>query len=239
MRRRILARRPVTAGHLADRQIGIGAPVGHHAARGDDAVEAGRIDGEARRQVAEIVAGRGDDEDAPLIERVDGIGPGGRGDAAHAHGHDMDARLLGVAQRMDIVEGAGDRAVAEQHHPVGDPDRDDIEIAGGAQRPAIDILAGEDAERAGAVAEHRIDQGRRLVRCIRSAGRRRRNCAPGRVQEARFGGVAGIVAGIEMGDTHDVAGRRRRDWAPATRARVASSCEWASSTNHRLVLPMA
>ena len=30
-----------------------------------------------------------------------------------------------------------------------------------------------------------------------------------RVQEARFGGVVGIVAGIKMGDTHDVAGGRR------------------------------
>ena len=131
----------------------------------------------------------------------------------------MDARRFVVAQRVDVVEGAGDRAVAEQHHPIGDADRDDVEIAGGAERLAIDVLAGQDAERAGAVAEHRIDRGRRPVRGIVRPVVIDEIAGQALVQESRLGGVIVVVAGIEMGDTNHVAGRRRGIGRSDARAR--------------------
>ena len=70
-----LAVRAVIAGHHGQTEIGIGLVIRHHAAGRDYAVEAGGIDDVAGRQVAEVVAGRGDDEDALLVQRIHRVGP--------------------------------------------------------------------------------------------------------------------------------------------------------------------
>ena len=71
-----LALRSIVPGHQVEIEIGIGRAVGHHPAGGNHAAEAGRINNIACRQIAEIVAGGGDDEHALVIKRVDRIGPG-------------------------------------------------------------------------------------------------------------------------------------------------------------------
>ena len=93
-----------------------------------------------RRQVGVVVAGGGHHEDAGVVERVHGVGPCLRRQATHAHGEDMDTGRRIATQRVHVVEGLGDRAVAEQHHPVGDADRDHLGIRRAAKpcprRPA-------------------------------------------------------------------------------------------------------
>ena len=108
---------------------------------------------------------------------------------------------------MDIIEGLRDGAVAEQNDPVGDPHRNDLEIGGAAQQMVVDHVASKNAERARAMTEHRVDQGRRHVRRVhRSVGV---DEIPRQVrsQEFRLGGMIGVVAGVEMGDAHPAAGR--------------------------------
>ena len=89
-RRQHLLRRSVIPRHQIDPQVGVWFSVGHHAAGGDDAAEAGRKYNLVRRQIAEIIAGRSDDEDTLLVERVHRIGPGLGGNASHAHRHDVN-----------------------------------------------------------------------------------------------------------------------------------------------------
>lgn len=116
----------IVSGHQSDIEVGVGLAVLHDAAGGDHPTEAGGKDDIVRRQVAEIVARRGDDEDALLVERVHSIRPGPRGLAAHAHGDDVNATARTGVQAVHIIEGLCDCAVVKQHDPVGDPHRHDL-----------------------------------------------------------------------------------------------------------------
>jgi hypothetical protein len=65
-----LAGRPVVAGHTSETEISIGRVIGHHTTSGHHAIETGGERDVAGWQIAEIVAGGGDDEHALLIQRV-------------------------------------------------------------------------------------------------------------------------------------------------------------------------
>ena len=153
-RRPHLAVRTVIARHPFWRKVGVGAAVGHHAARGDHATEARRVDNETRGEVRIVVPGRRDDDDARLIERIDRVGPRLGGQASHAHAHDMHERRLRPAELVNVIESARDRAIAEQHDAVRDSDRDDFGIRRAAKGlQSRNGRAGKDAERAAAVTE--------------------------------------------------------------------------------------
>ena len=212
-RRPHLAVRTVVARHPFRRKVGVGAAVGHHAARGDHATEAGRVDDETRGEVRIVVSGRRDHDDARLIERIDCVGPRFRWQASHAHAHDMHARRLRLAELVNVIEPARDGAVAEQHDAVRDADRDDF----GVRRAAKGLQsrngrAGKDAERAAAVTEI-------VEKAVRAVGGVLR---PVRVDEiareigAQISGdrfVVRVIAGVEMRDPDPLAGaapRRQR-----------------------------
>ena len=165
-----------------------------------------------RRRVAIVVSGRGYDDDAGVVKRVDRVRPCLRRKAAHAHADDMDARPVRSAQAVNVVESLRDRAVAEQHDPVGDPNRDDLGVRRAAERlEARHGRAGQNAERAAAVTE--IVEGRslrpirRIVRLVGVDEIMREIGA--QVFGNRF--VGRVVAGIEMSDPDPRASARLRE----------------------------
>ena len=170
------------------------------------AAEARRVDDETRGEVGVVVPGRGHDDDARLVERVDRVGPRLGGQSSHAHAHDMHARRFRRAELVNVVKSTRDRAVAEQNDPVGDADRDDFGIRRAAEGlESRNGRAGQDAERSAAVAE--IVEG-----AIGPVGGVLR---PVRVDEIAseigakiFGDrfVLGVVAGVEMCDPDALTG---------------------------------
>ena len=197
-----LAVRAVIPRHQAEAEIGVGLAVGHDAAGRDDAAEACGIDDVVGRQIAEIVARRGHDEDALLVERVHGVGPRLRGEAAHAHGDDVDAVAAGGIQPVHVVERLRDRAVAEQHDAVGDPNRHDLGERRSAERRSVWLARSrENAQRAGAVPEIREQSARLVGGVVRRAvvDEIAREIGP---QSFRQSVMMRIVAGIEMRNAH-------------------------------------
>ena len=159
-----------------------------------------------------VVSGRGYDHDAGVVKRVDCVRPCLGRKAAHAHAHDMDARPIRLAQAVDVVESLRDGAVAEQHDPVGDPNRDDLRVRRAAERlEARHGRAGQNAKRAAAVAEIvecSLRPIRRIVRLVRVDEIARRDPRAGYFG-SRF--VGRVVAGIEMSDPDPRASARLRD----------------------------
>ena len=210
-RRPHLGVRTVVAGHPLQREICVRGAVRHHAAGRDDPAESRRIHDDMRRRVAIVVSGRGYDHDAGVVKRVDCVRPCLGRKAAHAHAHDMDARPIRLAEAVDVVESLRDGAVAEQHDPVGDPNRDDLGVRRAAERlEARHGRAGQNAERAAAVAEIVECSLRPIRRIVRLVG------VDEIMREIRaqvFGNrfVGRVVAGIEMSDPDPRASARLRE----------------------------
>jgi hypothetical protein len=191
----------VIAGHPGHRKIGVGSAVGHHAACRDHAAEAPRIDDETRRLVGVVVSRGRHDDHACLVQCVDRVGPRLRGQSSHAHAHDMHARCGRGAELVNVVETARDGAIAEQHHPVGDANRNDFGVRCAAEglQPR-NGRAGQDAERAAAVTEIIENAGRPVGRVSRSVGIHE---IASEISAKIFGDrfVGGVVSGVEMCDT--------------------------------------
>ena len=169
-----LRRRAIVARHDRERRDPRRASVRHHAAGRDHPVEPRRIDDVVRRQVAEVVARRRHDEDAELVERVDGVGPGLRRQPTHAHRDDVHAGVRIRPEAMDVVEGPSDRAVLEQDHRVGHADRHHVEERRAAERRPVD--AGRRRGSRACPSRGRDSSAARTSgRSHRPAGRRRRS----------------------------------------------------------------
>ncbi len=219
-RGRHLLGRAVVARHQRRRQVGIRLAVRHGPAGRDNPVEPGRVDDVVRWQIGVIVSGRRDHEHAKFIERIDGVGPGLRGQAAHAHGHDVNKRFRLAAKRVNVVERLSDGAVSKQHDAVGYPDRNNFGARGAAESGLTGgRRACQDAERAGAMAEI-------VQQSVRTVGRVVREIVVDEIalqvgsEEGRPGRVIGIVAGIEMGDPDALAGAGIRKLADGAKAAV-------------------
>ena len=118
----------------------------------------------------------------------------------------MHPRRLRRAELVDIIEPARNRAVAEEHDPVGDPNRDDFGVRRAAERlQPGNGRAGEDAERPTAVTEivkrsiGPVCGVIRLVGVDEIAGE-----TGAKIFGDRF--MTGVIAGVEMGDADALAG---------------------------------
>ncbi|CDX30850.1 hypothetical protein MPLDJ20_140061 [Mesorhizobium plurifarium] len=225
-RRVHLGRRPVIALHGAESKAGIGASVAHHAAGRKHPVVARRIDDAAWRE-GEIVTRRGDHHQAVVVGKVDGVDQGLRGEAAHAHRQHLRALLA------RIVDALHHGARGQPHHPVGDANRqdfrqwraaDEIGEARPMRRSAVELVAGKQAERAGAMAAIAGERAGWSVvgRVVRTGSVVDEVALLGCKKPGRQGLVVRVETGIEMGDrdvgllgAHPVA--RRRELAEVRR----------------------
>ena len=200
-----------TAHHARVAEIGVGRSVRHHATGGHHALEASRIDDEARHadlEETEVVAGRGHHRDARFVGLVDHIHPELRGDSAHAHGDDVHALFDGIGKAF------GHGTVGEQHHRIRHAHGDDGGEWGSADDAAWHLEAGtveefacQDAERARAVAGIVAEAlGVRVGGVVGVGIFVDKVALADEIEELGEHGVAFAVAGVEMGDGDAVGG---------------------------------
>ena len=179
-------------------QVPVRLSVRHHPAHRDNPVVAGRVHHRLRWRRADMVSGRRANADPVLVGEVDRVSPRRRRQPAHAQRHDVAPLLHCVAESLR------ERAGAQQRDPISHPQRQHLRLRGTPHRPAPRAggLTGQNPQRAGSMSgvvheQHPIvwilGPGRVAVALdetpLQMGGQMRRNR-----------GMAGEIAGVDMGD---------------------------------------